>query len=162
MCETNSASLICNVPVDIYFARKKSGICPRIHLCAQIHGFIIYHLLLQLRNDNPATVITKDELIMELLYGVCNLDFKPIACLIVPALKSSIKYIWRKIVQFEMVNKVRGEWTFDRKYHFECIEALGTWFKTTLGEPTASKNGRRELSSKVCCIRVPGMNADFN
>lgn len=162
MCGTNSTTLICNVPVDIYFARKKSGIFPRIHFCAQIHGFIVYHLLFQLRNNNPTTVIANDEFIMELLLGVCNLDFKPIACLIVPALKSSIKYIWRKMIQFKIVNKVRGEWTFDRKYHFESIEALGIWFKTTLGEPTASKNGRQGLSSKVCCMRVPGMKADFD
>ncbi|RFN48432.1 hypothetical protein FIE12Z_7343 [Fusarium flagelliforme] len=99
---------------------------------------------------------------MGLLLGDCNLDFKPIACLIVPALKSSIKYIWRKIVQSKMVNKIRGEWDFDSKYHFESIEALGMWFKTTLGEPTASNNGRQELSSKACCMRVPGMKADFD
>ncbi|KAH7175006.1 uncharacterized protein B0J16DRAFT_388835 [Fusarium flagelliforme] len=148
MCETNSATLICNVPVDIYLARKKSGICPRLHFCAHIHGFIIYHLLQQLRDNNPANVITNDKFIMGLLVGVCNLDFKPIACLIIPALKSSIKYIWRKVVQSKMVNKIRGEWAFDSKYHFASIEALGIWFKTTLGEPTASKNGQQKLNPK--------------
>ncbi|KAJ4129029.1 hypothetical protein NW768_007558 [Fusarium equiseti] len=148
MCETNSTTLICNIPVDICFDLKKSGIFPRIRFCARIHGFIIYHLLLQLRDSDPATVITNDEFIMELLLGVCNLNFKPIACLIVPALKINIRYIWQKVVLFNMVNKVGGNWAFNRNYHFESIEALGIWLKTTLGEFTASKNGRPKLSSK--------------
>ncbi|KAI1071359.1 hypothetical protein LB507_011557 [Fusarium sp. FIESC RH6] len=148
MCETNSATSICNVPVEIYFARKRSGVCPKIHFCAEIHGSIIYHLLQQLRHENPATTITNDKGLMEFALGFCNLNCKPIACLIVPAFKSSIKYIWRKIVQFKMVYKVGGEWTFDRKYHFATHKAAGTWFKIALGRSLASKNGRLELSSK--------------
>ncbi|KAM0233349.1 hypothetical protein ACHAP5_010418 [Fusarium lateritium] len=125
MCQTNSPSQVCGIPLSIYTAKQRTNIKPNIYFCPSTRGAILNALLHLVhetghpqgrtsQQPNLANMITSKSELWWKLVTHCHLNhggshiYKQT---VYPALRGLIKWMLRKAIEFGIATKTDDGWT---------------------------------------------------